>query len=268
MAMRSIMPQQPAVDERLVMPESGFEVVGGVVFAVSPAHEPHGSRHSKLSALLEAYVAPGFNAATDMLTRTSRIDDFAPDGSVYPVARDPVTGGRQLEQLAFEVTSAESLAHAGRKAAELVRRGVRRVFAIDVERQRGLEWSARTGGWEILGPDAVIDDPALVIPLPVHDLVAAAHSDDAVARALLAKDNPVLVANIARERADAARSAASRARLEATARAVVAVLEARGFAPTDAQRRTIASTDDLATLERWLVAAVTCVDVDGLLAEG
>jgi hypothetical protein len=233
------------------------------VFAVSPAHEPHGSRHSKLSALLEAYVAPGFNAATDMLTRTSRMDDFAPDGSVYPVARDPVTGGRQLEQLAFEVTSAESLAHAGRKAAELVRRGVRRVFAIDVERQRGLEWSSRTGGWEILGPDAVIDDPALVIPLPVHDLVAAAHSDDAVARALLAKDNPVLVANIARERAEAA----SRAGLEATARAVVAVLEARGLAPSDAQRRVIASTDDLATLERWHVAAITCADVDGLLAE-
>jgi hypothetical protein len=37
--------------------------------------------------------------------------------------------------------STETLAHAGRKAAELVGRGARRVFAIDVERQRALDWA-------------------------------------------------------------------------------------------------------------------------------
>lgn len=95
---------------------------------------------------------------------------------------------------------------------------------------------------------------ALVIPLPVHDLVAAAHSDDAVARALLAKDNPVLVANAAAQRADATR--------RTTARAIV-----RGLSPTEAQRSVIASTDDLTTLERWLGAAVTCSSVDALLAD-
>jgi len=39
------------------MHKNGFEIVGGELVAVSPAHEPHGSQHSKLSALLEAYCA-------------------------------------------------------------------------------------------------------------------------------------------------------------------------------------------------------------------
>lgn len=49
MAIRPRATELPAPDERLVMPECGFEIVGGEVFVVSPAHEPHGSRHSKLS---------------------------------------------------------------------------------------------------------------------------------------------------------------------------------------------------------------------------
>lgn len=244
------------------MPESGYEIVGGEVFAVSPAYEPHGSRHSKLSALLEAYAAPGFNAASDMLTRTSRVDDFAPDGSIYPAARDAATGGRQLEQLAFEVVSSETLTHAGRKAAKLIARGVRRVFAIDVEHERGLEWSSSTDGWEILARDAVIEDPALVIPLPVHDLVAAADAHDAVARALLAKQNPVVVQAIEGARLDAARDAT----LDATRSAIVRILTARGLSPTDRVRRRLAAIDELAVLERLLDEAVRCTDADALLA--
>jgi hypothetical protein len=75
-----------------------------------------------------------------------------PDVSVYPDAPDPRTGGRQLEQLAFELASTQSLGHAGRKAAKLAGRGVRRVFAIDVERSRALEWSAALGAWRELDP--------------------------------------------------------------------------------------------------------------------
>ena len=40
----------------------------------------------------------------------------------YPTARDPRARGRQLEELAFEIASAESLVHAGAKAARLVSR--------------------------------------------------------------------------------------------------------------------------------------------------
>lgn len=123
----------PAVDEHLVMPGSGFEILDGKVFEVPPALEPHAERNSKLAALLEAHVRDEFNVAVDMLTRTDRLNDFAPDASVYPRARHPETGGRQLEQLAFEIVSTETMGHAALKAAKLIERGVRRVFALDIE---------------------------------------------------------------------------------------------------------------------------------------
>ena len=196
-------PVFPPVDARLVAPETRYEIIGGEVFHVSPADDRHGIRHSKISALVEAHAADDFDVASDMLTRTSEIDDVAPDVSVFPYARDPVTGGRQLEQLAFEVVSTESLSHAGRKAATLVARGVRRVFAIDVGRARVLEWSGPLAAWSALDPGAYIEDPTLAVALPIEALLHAAKADDAIARALLAKRNPVIEAARARDRAAA-----------------------------------------------------------------
>jgi len=260
---------RPAVDERIVMPETRFEVIDGEVVHVSPADEPHGSRHSKLSALLEAFCAEGYNAASDMLTRTSAKGDMAPDGSIYPSAPDPETEGRQLEHLAFEVVSTETLAAAGRKAASLVGRGVRRVFALDVTRQRALEWSKRTDAWEILPRDGAIDDPALALPLPVHDLVVAARADDAMARALLAKQNPVLTDALDRARGagEAEGRAEGRAEggAEGKAEAVLLVLRARGIAVSRADEQAIRRMRDLPTLDRWLAVAATCKAVTDVL---
>jgi Uma2 family endonuclease len=182
----------PVVDELLVAPESRFEIVQGKVFPVPPAQEPHATLNSKLAALLEAYVTADFNVAVDMLTRTDELTNFAPDASVYPAARDPETGGRQLEHLAFEVVSTETLGHAATKAALLVERGVRRVFALDVEGQRVLEWSSKKGAWRKLKAGSVLVDPCFAVPLPVDTLSVAAKADNAVAAALLAKKNPVL----------------------------------------------------------------------------
>ena len=84
--------------------------------------------------------ARGYSGAIDMLTRTSTDDDFAPDGSVFPTERDPVTGGRKLEEIAFEIASKQSLTVPTRKARKLVKRGVRRVFCIARDNRRGLEW--------------------------------------------------------------------------------------------------------------------------------
>ena len=96
----SLRMELPAPDTRLVAPESRYEIHDGQVAYCLPADQAHGSRHSKVQAVLEAYVADDFDVACDMLTRTSVLDDMAPDASVYPSAPDPVTGGRQLEQLA------------------------------------------------------------------------------------------------------------------------------------------------------------------------
>jgi hypothetical protein len=177
--------------------------------------------------------------------------------SVFPSARDEETGGRRLEELAFEVVSTERLNKAGAKAQKLSDRGVRRVFAIDVARKRAFEWSSELGSWELLSPAASIEDPTLVAPLPVSALVDAAKADDAVASALLAKDNPVLAAALAKTRAEG--------KVAGKIEALLAILEARSLVLSDAQREHIAATRDAARLDAWLARAVACSSVSELL---
>jgi Uma2 family endonuclease len=253
----------PPVDERLVAPETRYEIDRGVLVHVSPAHEPHGSRHSKISALLEAHVDLEFDVATDMLTRTSETTDVAPDVSVFPVERDPETGGRQLEHLAFEVVSTESLSHAADKAASLVARGVRRVFAIDIERRRALEWSGSLGTWIVLDASADIEDPALAVPLPVAALIPAAKADDAVARALLLKQNPVLEATRAQDRV----TARAEGRVESKVEAVLVILAARGVSLDQPARARIIGEREPAQLDRWIARAATCATIADLFVE-
>jgi hypothetical protein len=78
---------------------------------------------------------------------------------------------------------------------------VRRVFAVDVERSRVLEWSTERGTWHELDPAGHIEDPALEVPLPIAAMIYAAKADDAVARALVARHNPVIEAVRAEDRA-------------------------------------------------------------------
>jgi len=254
----------PGVAERLVAPESRYEVWDGRVEYVAPADEPHGRLHSKIGALLEAHVTSDYTVASDMLTRTSRVDDIAPDASVYPTERDPQTGTRRLEALAFEIASTESLVNAARKAEKLAARGVRRIFAVDVERQHVVEWSRDTGAWSILDRDGAIVDPALAVPLPIAALVTAAAADDAMARALLEKKNPVLMKQLAIERQEAHREgeALGLAKGEALgmAKAVLAFLDARQVVLTDAERTRILEERDLERLEGWLLVAATRAD--------
>ena len=254
----------PAVDTRLVAPESRYEVEDGRVKYVAPADEPHGTRHSKISALLEAHARDDFEVASDMLTRTSEFDDMAPDVSVFPRERDEA-GGRKLEQLAFEVASTESLSEAGRKANKLMGRGVRRVFVIDVARQRAFEWSLEQQAFRTLERDSVIKDHALAAPLPIEALVYAAKADDAVAHALLVKQNPVLEAALATRRVEGKLAGMAEGKLAGMAEALMAVLTARGLTlqPADAAR--MLAEGDATTLRRWLTAAANCSSVHELL---
>lgn len=200
------------VDERLVMPGSGIEILDGKVLSVPGADPPHARRHAELAYVLGAHIAPGYVSALDMLTRTDARSDFAPDASVYPEAKDPETGGRRLEVLAFEVVSTQRLAVATRKARALAARGVRRVFALVLSKDKALEWdlgsSSPPGGrWRPMHRDEVIQDASLASPLPVGALLDVARADEAVLAALEAR-RPDLVARIeARARADATRDA-------------------------------------------------------------
>jgi len=249
----------PAVDDRLVMPETRYEVIEGRVRYVSPADAAHGTRHSKISALLEAYVRDSYEVASDMLTRTSEIDDLAPDASVFPSKPDPNTGGRRLEELAFEVVSTTRLGRAAKKARRLSERGARCIFAIDVKSKRALAWSPKTNTWEMLPPDGAIDDPVFVKPLAIAALVTAAKADDAVAEALLAKKNPVLLREGKRRHDEG--------RVEAKAEDVLSVLAARQLTISKGARDQIRAMRDTKTLDRWLRHAVTCTDVRELFGK-
>jgi hypothetical protein len=261
----------PAIDDRLVAPETPYEIIDGNVVRVSPADPPHAERHLQLCALIEAHTGGGFEAACDLLTRTSQVDDLAPDVSVYPAAPDPETGGRQLEQLAFEVVSTQTLENASKKAAKLAARGVRRVFAIDVERARALEWSAARRTWRALDPAGQIADAALEVALPIAALIHSAKADDAVARALIAKRNPVieelLAEGVRRGKAEGMRRGKAEGMRRGKAETVVAVLAARGVPLDRAQRDQILDEQDLVRLEHWLTRALACTSAADLLAE-
>jgi len=214
-----------------------------------PADEPHGRAHLTLAYVLGAHVASGWVCAVDMLTRTGHDSDFAPDASVYPEARDPRTGGREIEELAFEIAAKQPLKVTTDKARELSRRGVRRVFCVLVLKARVLEWSATTDAWSPLADNAVIADRCFVQPLPVGALLDATRADAAVVAALTARAHPAIGNIRARE-------------LRA---ALLTVFSARGLRPTRAQRATIAAETKPRRLRRWIAQAAVASSVDEAL---
>jgi Uma2 family endonuclease len=270
--------EPPAVDARLVAPGTRYEIEDGVLVQVPPADEPHGTLHAQLSALVEIHAGSERDVAVDMLTRTSQTSDVAPDVSVFPRARDPHTGGRQLEELAFEIVSTQSLSDAGRKAAKLVARGVRRVFAIDLARARALEWSAELATWSVLDPAGSIEDRALAVPLPIELLVRGANADDAIARALLAKHNPVLERAlgdaVASARAEGKQEGLAEGKQEGLAEgavrgkidALLVMLATRG-AVEPGHRARIQGERDPAQLDRWIARVAGGGTLADLLAE-
>ena len=228
-------------------------------------------------------VRSGYDVVSDVLTRTSQRDDLAPDVSVVPLGKDAKSGGRRLEELAFEVVSTQRLSLAAKRAAALAGRGVRRVFAIDVKRKRALEWSRETHAWKMLPARGDLRDRALVLPLPLDALVHMAKSDDAVARALLAKKNPVIDAAIREGRVEAAAKgradgeAKGRAEGEAKGRAegeakgkadaLLKLLRARALRVSSRDRARISSCVDGRRLDRWIRRAVTARTVRDVLGE-
>jgi Uma2 family endonuclease len=266
------------VDEHIAPLEMPYEVLDGKLVRVSPSNPAHARRQSKISALLEAHVARRFQVASDMLTRTSATNDFAPDVSVFPRGRDPQTGGRHLEHMAFEVVSSQTMAFVGRRAAKLARRGVRRVFAIQTKRDRALEWSRRRRRWEPLDPTSYIEDPSLAVPLPVAALLTAAEGDDEIARALILKGNRVIEASLAKGKAKGRAEGRAKGRAEGRAKgraegkaegladALLATLAARGVRVAKAARARIRGERDVARLLAWISRASTCESVRELFA--
>ena len=190
----------PAVDERLVAPESRAEIIDGQLIRTMGSNQPHGTRHFDAAGLFFGLLADGYSGAVDMLTRADEDNDAAPDVSVFPSAPDPATGGRQLEEIALEVLDTERMAHATRTVEKFAARGVRRLFAVRVANRAVYEWNHAHRDWEELGADAVLEDRCFRGPFPVAAFVDRVVAEEAIARALLARRNRVLVAAMQEER--------------------------------------------------------------------
>jgi hypothetical protein len=240
----------PPVDSHLLAGEQPYELDDGKLVYVPPAEEPHAVSHGALGALLWAHRAADRSVAIDMLTRVSETSERAPDAAIYPSARDPRTGGRQLEELAFEIMSTETRTEAAHKADQLSKRGVRRVFAIDIVRKRAFEWSAALEDWSILASNGSIEDPALAVPLPIAALVDAANAETAMVHAFRERRHPEFLA----ERADAQRT-------------TLAKQLAQKFGPLPADATTRIASAPAEALERYLERVLTAATLADVLAD-
>ena len=253
-------------DDHLVEPGTRYEVFEGERVYVSPARPGHGDMHTQLDMVIRHHVASGYKASTDLLTRRSVDSDFATDTSVRRAGINPATGHRYLEELSFEIFFQESREYTCTRARKVLASGVRRMFGIfarerwpgsdeaDVVDYTVAEWSPEHDDWRTLAPGDVIEDPCLHLPLPVEAIVDGLASDDAAARALLAKKNRVL-------------GRAIEERHLATMRAnILRILEHRQVALDAGQRGRIETCDDLEALERWLLRATEVRDAADLLS--
>jgi Putative restriction endonuclease len=263
----------PAVDERLVAPESHTEILDGRVIRTMGSNQPHGMRHFEATGLFFSTLADGFAGAVDMLTRLNEDSDAAPDISVFPSAPDATTGGRQLEEIAVEVLDTERMSHATNKIEKLALRGVRRLFAIRVASRTVYEWDHAHGDWTELAADAVITDRCFRVPIPARALVDRVLADDTVARAMLASGNRVISAALDERREAGLRDGREaglrdgrEGGLEEGARAsLLRVFSRRGLSLSAAQHERVQACGDIEVLHEWLDCAVDAATADDVL---
>lgn len=237
-------------------PETRVEYLDGMELFAAPSDEPHGNQHSQVDRVVGAHVKAPYQVAVDMLTRTEEASDFAADVAVYEPIFNRKTGektGRKLEEIAFEVVHHQSQAVPTKKAIQLVARGVRRVFCVFVNQRKLCEWSREHGRWETLSPDATIEDRCFVRPITASGMIDWVLADDEVAKALLVKRPPAVVA------------ALEESRMEEKRAGILRILEVRGLSVPQRVRSRIEATTDAALLDAWFARAVTVARAADLL---
>ncbi len=227
----------------------------------SPATEQHGDPHFHLDQVLGPHLAEGYVGSVDLKTRVDVEREFASDTCVRKAGIDPETGSRYLEELVFEVVYERSREDTNARAQALARRGVRRQIAIFVKTGEAKEWSEASQDWRQLDLRRSLKDPCLVQPLPLRALFDAARAEVAMARVLEAKRNPAIVEMKEQSKAEGRAEGLA----EGLSESLLAILEARGFTPSEQARERILATTDPETLNRWLRRAVTAPSLDEAL---
>ena len=248
----------PQVDDyRTDIDFESQEMIDGVVYDVMGSDYPHARRNGHLDYLLQGIAAPGYGTASDLKTRVDEEDDFASDSALVKEGTDPTTGRRYLEEFAFEVVHKQKESVVTKKAPRMIRRGVRRIFAVFVHTGQVKEWSPGERTWVTLHPSSVIEDDALIEPLEVAAVLDAAKADDAVVRGLEKKNNP----EIRRIRSEAE----TQGRIRTLREVVLDLLEDRGLDVPEAVRDAVTSCDDPEVLKRWTRRAAAIARAEDLL---
>ncbi|HYU32783.1 MAG TPA: hypothetical protein VEW48_11515 [Thermoanaerobaculia bacterium] len=242
----------PRIDDHLVVPEvTRDEIIAGRRVVAHPALPPHANQQTELGYVVRGKVASGYLTPSDLLTRVGEKSDFATDVCIYKKGINPETGDRYLEEIAFEVVSTQSEQDVTKKAEEMSRCGVRRIFGIWVKgRRKVCEWSAGSASWRLLEEESYIEDRCLATRLKVAALLDAAEADNAVAEGLIAKGNPTILKF----------GAAAEAR--GIAESILGVLEERGVDVSPAQREEILGCSDIDRLKRWVRRAILATSAD------
>lgn len=241
----------PRIDDHLVQPEAGQEMVRGIRIEAS-ASPPHAERQHMLDQVLGAHVAPGYVGATELLTRFGPGSNFAADICIRKQGTD-ASGVRHLEELAVEVVSEQSRSDVTARAEDMVSRGVRRVIAVFVKSSTVEQWNAATRRFEPLDPDGVLVDATLTRAIPVRALLDAALGYDEIAKAVDLKGVPYM----AQIRQEAAQQGQQQGKRDTLAR----MLERRfGALPESTQQRLAAAT--LEQLEQWFDRLLEAASLD------
>ncbi len=185
----------PSVDDYLDEPDEvhRWERIGGERRSAMPATEDHGDPHFKLDALVDAHLAEDYVGSTDLKTRVNQEQEYASDTCVRRAGIEPATGRRYLEELVFEVIHKRSAKQTKERARGFAARGVRRQIGIFVRERAVREWRAKRGDWgDAWDLGLSLPDPCLAVPLPLAALFDPTLAKVAIARALAAKDDPVI----------------------------------------------------------------------------
>jgi Uma2 family endonuclease len=182
----------PAPGELSIPGEDGYELEDGQLVYAAPAGPTHAEFHAALVALLVASVKPSHKVYVDMLTNLGTVpkNELAPDISM--VAHYEQDEPRPLEEVVVEICSTQPLANAERKLRKFANRGVRKLWCIQLSKQAVWQWDHSIDGLRIVPSDGYLEDELLVRPLSVKVLLKTTLQDNEIARALLAKENPVL----------------------------------------------------------------------------
>jgi hypothetical protein len=262
----------PRVSDYVVEPEADIELFQGQIREVLHAGPLHSQQLNQVSYVLGACVAPGHGVDVDLLTRQDAENNFASDLCIRKDGIDPDTDDRYLEELVFEIKSIRDPDELEQRTRIMARRGVRRIFAIPVHgHPAGIdlvagpvaEWMPAEERWQTYRDDELIADPCLFEPVPVRALLDAVEADDAVARALLHKGNPVLVRHIEEAWKEGLKEGKERAAREL----IRLIMHTRGLAMDAAARARVAACSDLAVLERWAVRAALGASTSELFSD-